>query len=372
MCFPLGRVDSRAISRCLPCGGIKHDFNSGWLYKYKLTQPGQAPHCFPTRFSHTATPDCRPSLPLLAVHYDWHMDRFSQLEAFVATAGLGSFSAAARAEGVTPALIARRVDALEARLGVRLLVRSTRRLALTSEGHALLEQAQDILNRLQDAETQIGQGSANPVGLLRITAPAGFGRRHVAPLLPALCLQHPGLSVTLDLSDDFVDLANERYDCAIRIGELPDSSLIGTRLANNQRVVVGAPHYLSRHDCPAHPKDLAQHRCLSLSAQSGQRRGWLFEIDGQAVWHAIEADMACSDGTVLHQWCLEGHGLAWRSLWEVSQDISAGRLQTVLDDYRSPPTGIFALTPQRKLTPLRVKVLIDLLKYHYRQNGFFD
>ena len=300
------------------------------------------------------------------------MDRFSQLEAFVTTASLGSFSAAAREQGVTPALIARRVDALEARLGVRLLVRSTRRLALTSEGHALLEQAQDILDRLQDAETRIGQGSAKPVGLLRISAPAGFGRRHVAPLLPTLCQQHPGLTVTLDLSDDFVDLANERYDCAIRIGELSDSSLIGTRLADNQRVVVASPQYLRQHGQPTHPSDLKNYRCLSLSAHSGQRRGWLFEIDGQPVWQAIEGALACSDGSVLHQWCLEGQGLAWRSLWEVSQDIASGRLETVLDDYRSPPTGIFALTPQRRLTPLRVKVFIDWLKYHYRQNGFFD
>jgi DNA-binding transcriptional LysR family regulator len=300
------------------------------------------------------------------------MDRFAQLEAFVATANLGSFSAAARAARVTPALIARRVDALEARLGVRLLVRSTRRLALTSEGHALLEQAGEILNRLKDAENQIGQGSAKPVGALRITAPAGFGRRHVAPLLPALCQQHPELTVTLDLSDDFVDLANERYDCAIRIGELADSSLIGVRLAENQRVVVGSPQYLHEHGVPTTPGDLSQHRCLALSAHSGQSRGWLFQINGQPQWHGIDGTLACSDGSVLAQWCLQGLGLAWRSLWEVGQDIAAGRLVTVLDEFRAPATGIFALTPQRRLTPLRVTVLIEWLKYHYRQNGFFD
>ena len=300
------------------------------------------------------------------------MDRFSQLEAFVASATLGSFSAAARAEGVTPALIARRIDALEVRLGVRLFVRSTRKLALTSEGHALLGQAQDILKSLQETETRIGQGSAKPVGLLRITAPAGFGRRHVAPLMPALCSQHPGLEIALDLSDDFVDLANDRFDCAIRIGELSDSSLIGTRLADNQRVVVGSPAYLKAHGTPAHPDELCAHHCLPLSARSGQARGWLFQVNGQAVWHSIEGQMACSDGSVLHQWCLDGHGLAWRSLWEVSDDIAAGRLLTVLDSYRAAPNGVFALTPQRNLTPLRVKVLIDWLKYHYRQNGYFD
>lgn len=300
------------------------------------------------------------------------MDRFSQLEAFVASATLGSFSAVARAEGVTPALIARRVDALEARLGVRLFVRSTRKLALTSEGHALFAQAQEILRSLQETETRIGQGSAKPVGLLRITAPAGFGRRHVAPLMPALCEQHPGLEVSLDLSDDFVDLANDRFDCAIRIGELSDSSLIGIRLAENQRVVVASPAYLKTHGVPKHPAALSAHQCLPLSARSGQTRGWLFQIDGQAVWHSIEGQIACSDGSVLHQWCLDGHGLAWRSLWEVSHDIAAGRLISVLDQYRAAPNGIFALMPQRRLTPLRVKVLVEWLKYHYGQSGYFD
>lgn len=300
------------------------------------------------------------------------MDRFSQLQAFVSSATLGSFSAAARAEGVTPALIARRVDGLEARLGVRLFVRSTRRLALTNEGQSLLGEAQNILKAFEDAENRIGQGSAKPVGLLRISAPAGFGRRHVAALLPALCEQHPGLEISLDLSDDFVDLANDRYDCAIRIGELSDSNLVGVRLADNQRVVVGSPEYIKAHGKPNHPDDLAGHRCLALSAKGGQTRGWLFQVDGRAHWQPISGQIACSDGSVLHQWCLDGHGLAWRSLWEVSQDIAAKRLVTVLDEFQAAPNGIFALMPQRKLTPLRVRVLVEWLKYHYQQNGYFD
>ncbi len=308
----------------------------------------------------------------LGVHYDRAMDRFAQLEAFVSSATLGSFSAAARADGVTPALIARRIDQLEQRLGVRLFVRSTRQLALTTEGHALLREAQNILKDLHDTESRIGQGSAKPVGLLRISAPAGFGRRHVAPLIPALCQQHPDLQVSLDLSDDFVDLASERYDCAIRIGELSDSSLVAVRLADNQRVVVGSPHYLKKHGTPRHPSELANHQCLALSAKGGQTRGWLLKIDDHPVWHPVQSKLASSDGSVLHQWCLAGHGLAWRSLWEVSQDIAAKRLVTVLDAFRAPPNGIFALMPQSRLTPLRVRVLVQWLKQHYQQNGYFD
>ncbi|MFO7747486.1 MAG: LysR family transcriptional regulator [Orrella sp.] len=299
------------------------------------------------------------------------MDRFSQLEAFVAAATLGSFSAAARAEGVTPALIGRRLDALEARLGVRLFVRSTRRLSLTTEGHALLEEVPAILEGLRDTEARISQGGAKPVGLLRVSAPAGFGRRHVAPLLPALQAQHPGLEISLNLSDDVVDLASERYDCVIRIGELNDSNLVGVRLAENQRVVVGSPAYFDRHGVPQHPSELLRHHCLSLSAKSGQAKGWLFRIDGQTMTQRANGPLVCSDGSVLHQWCLDGHGLAWRSLWEVSDDIKQGRLVTVLDGFQAPVNGIFALMPNRRLTPIRVRVFVEWLKSWYQTNGFF-
>ena len=299
------------------------------------------------------------------------MDRFSQLNAFVTSATLGSFSAAARAEGVTPALIARRLDALEARLGVRLFIRSTRRLALTAEGHTLLEEAPAILQSLQDIEARISRGGLQPVGLLRVSAPAGFGRRHIAPLLPDLQIQHPDLEISLDLSDDFVDIARERFDCAIRIGELDDSSLVSTRLADNQRVVVGAPRYLHRAGIPMHPSELMDHRCLSLSAKSGQARGWLFRAGSQTVTQRVHGPLVCSDGSVLHQWCLDGHGLAWRSLWEVHDDIRHGRLVTVLDDFKAPLNGIFAIMPNRRLTPIRVRVFVDWLKVCYQKKGLF-
>lgn len=299
------------------------------------------------------------------------MDRFSQLEAFVASATLGSFSAAARAEGVTPALIARRLDALEARLGIRLFVRSTRRLALTAEGHTLLEEAPAILHGLQETEARLSRGGAQAVGLLRVSAPAGFGRRHIAPRLPDLQAQYPDLEISLDLSDNFVDLANDRFDCAIRIGDLDDSSLVSTRLADNQRVVVGAPSYLRWAGIPTHPSDLVHHRCLSLSAKSGQARGWLFRIDGQTVAQRVHGPLVCSDGSVLRQWCLDGHGLAWRSLWEVHEDIHHARLTIVLDEFKAPTNGIFALMPNRRLTPTRVRVFVDWLKNCYQKEGLF-
>src|SRR5690606_20507188 len=146
-----------------------------------------------------------------------------------------------------------------------------------------LPQAEEILRALEDAENRVSAGKAEATGQLRITAPAGFGRRHVAPLLPQLLEQHPRLSVSLDLTDDLVDLNRGRHDCAIRIGELSDSRLVGVRLAENRRLVVAAPSYLQRHGAPRAPAELLQHNCLTLVADSSQYRGWLFREHGRLV-----------------------------------------------------------------------------------------
>jgi len=293
------------------------------------------------------------------------MSKFKQLESFVAVATLGSLSAAARAEGVAPAMIGRRIDALEAHLGIHLLTRSTRRIALTPEGEILFEDAQRILRELQETESRIAQGSVHPSGHLRVSAPAGFGRRHVAPLLPELLERYPHVSVTLDLSDRLVDLIEERYDCAIRIGDLADSHLIGLRLADSRRVVVASPDYLARHGVPRTPDDLLAHHCLSFDGQGNQSRGWLFRDGKGARAVRVKGKLACSDGSTLHAWTLAGCGLSWRSLWEVHDDIASGKLVTVLDDYAAPPNGIFAMTAERRHLPLRVRCFIDFLKTRY-------
>ncbi|ARP88734.1 LysR family transcriptional regulator [Bordetella genomosp. 9] len=299
------------------------------------------------------------------------MDRFKQLQTFVDVASLGSLSAAARAEGVAPAMIGRRIDALESRLGVKLLVRSTRRISLTAEGSALLEDAQRILRDLNESESLVAQGSARPTGLLRVTAPAGFGRRHVAPLLPGYAERYPDVGVTLDLSDRLADLIEERYDCAVRIGDLGNSGMVAVRLADNQRVVVAAPAYLRRHGTPRVPADLANHHCLSFGSQGNQPRGWLFRVNGQVAAYRVSGRLECSDGSVLHQWTLAGCGLAWRSMWEVRQDLESGRLETVLDEYRAPPNGIYAVLPERKHIPARVRAFVDMLREAYADPAYW-
>lgn len=296
------------------------------------------------------------------------MDAFKQVETFVSVATKGSLSAAARAEGVTPAVIGRRLDALEQRLGVKLLTRTTRNIALTFEGAAFLEDCQRILNDLANAEASVSLGGVKASGHIRVSAPAGFGRLHVAPLMRDFLQINPEVSCTLDLTDRVVDLVNESIDCAIRIGELPDSSLVSLRLADNRRVVVASPAYLARHGTPMSPQDLGGHNCLSL----GQQRGWIFcNEKGETISVKVSGRLECNDGAVLHEAALAGDGLAWRSLWEVDADLRAGRLVSVLDEWAAPTMGIYAVFPQRKRLALRVRLLIDHLKNHYGRPDYW-
>lgn len=295
-------------------------------------------------------------------YYKYKMDQLKQIESFVSIASRGSLSAAARAEGVTPAVMGRRLDALEERLGVKLMVRTTRSITLTFEGSAFLEDCQRILNDLSNAEASVSLGGVKPSGHLRISAPGGFGRRHVAPLVREFLSANPEVSCSLDLSDRLVDLANEGIDCAVRIGDMADSSLVSVKLAENRRVVVASPDYLELRGVPRTPEDLARHVCLSLV----QQRGWQFSNGrGGAVTVKVGGRLECNDGAVLHEWALAGQGLAWRSLWEVSADLRAGRLVSVLDDHAAAPNGIYAVFPHRRNLALRVRSFIDFLKQHY-------
>ena len=293
------------------------------------------------------------------------MDRLKQIESFVAVAAKGSLTAAAQAEGVAPAVIGRRIDALEERLGVKLLVRTTRRITLTHEGSAFLEDAQRVLADLANAEASVSAGGVKASGHLRITAPAGFGRRHVAPLVPGFLAQHPEVSLSLNLSDRVVDIVNEGFDCAVRVGDLLDSSLVSVRLADNRRRCVASPAYLQRAGVPLHPSELQRHECLTLSSEASQTRGWAFMVDGQLQHLRPSGRLDCSDGQVLHAWCRAGLGLAWRSTWEVEAELARGTLVSVLDEFTAPPNGIYAVFPQRRHLPLRVRLWIDFLKHSW-------
>jgi DNA-binding transcriptional LysR family regulator len=255
---------------------------------------------------------------------------------------------------------------------VKLLLRTTRRISLTHEGSAFLENCQRLLSDVANAEDSVSAGGLKASGHLRITAPAGFGRRHVAPLAPLFHAQNPDVKISLNLSDRVIDLAAEGFDFAVRVGDLPDSSLVSVRLADNRRLCVATPAYLAKHGTPQHPSDLLHHSCLTLSSDASQTRGWAFKTsspdnaEGPEVTHLRpHGPLDCSDGQVLHSWCLASMGIAWRSTWEVENDIQSGQLVEVLANFAAPPNGIYGVFPQRKHLPLRLRLWIDFLKHHY-------
>ena len=339
------------------------------------------------------------------------MDKLKAFESFVSVATKGSLTAAAKAEGVAPAIMGRRLDALEEHLGVKLLVRTTRRISLTHEGSAFLEDCQRLLADVANAEASVSEGGVKASGHLRITAPAGFGRRHVAPLVPRFRELHPEVTISLNLSDRVVDLAGEGFDCAVRVGDMPDSSLVSVRLADNRRLCVATPRYLQQHGTPQHPAELARFDCLTLSSDASQTRGWAFRVPrnahrqqqdgvisdagvprnthrpekegvlaggdvpaegaGEVMHFKPGGPLDCSDGQVLHDWCLAGYGIAWRSTWEVEAEIAAGLLVPVLEPFGAPPNGIYVVFPQRKHLPLRLRLWMDYLKHHYGQASFW-
>ena len=323
------------------------------------------------------------------------MDKLKAFESFVSVATKGSLTAAAKAEGVAPAIMGRRLDALEEHLGVKLLVRTTRRITLTHEGSAFLEDCQRLLADVANAEASVSEGGVKASGHLRITAPAGFGRRHVAPLVPRFRELHPDVTISLNLSDRVVDLAGEGFDCAVRVGDMPDSPLVSVRLADNRRLCVATPRYLQQHGTPRHPAELARFDCLTLSSVASQTRGWAFRLPrnaqgrpqegvlsdagvpkedagaGEVVHFKPGGPLDCSDGQVLHDWCLAGYGIAWRSTWEVEAEIAAGLLVPVLEAFSAPPNGIYVVFPQRKHLPLRLRLWMDYLKHHYGQASFW-
>lgn len=299
------------------------------------------------------------------------MDRFKQIETFVRVAEAGSLAAAALEEGVSPVILGRRIDALEKRLGVKLMYRSTRRLVVSEEGAAFLERCRGLLAEWEQAENELAAGRRAVNGHLIVSAPAAFGRKHVAPLAPAFLADKPDLQISFNLTDRVVDLVREGYDLSIRIGGAVDPNFVAVKLASNRRVVCGTPGYFSRHGRPKTLEDLPRHNCLAFNLQGGQNRGWYFRRNGKLVTVRVGGTLDCNDGELLHRWVSEGLGLGWRSTWEVEEQLASGQLETVLDEFALPDYDILAVYPQQRYVPARVRYFIDYLKDVYAQPGYW-
>jgi DNA-binding transcriptional LysR family regulator len=275
---------------------------------------------------------------------------------------LGSFSAAARAIGMSQSMATKHVDAIEDRLGARLFQRTTRRLTLTDAGQRYLEACERILGELEEAEAEAAADVAEPRGTLRLNMPLSFGYRQVVPALADFAEVYPQLTVDLGLNDRFVDLVEEGWDLAIRLGSLRDSALIARRLAPASMVLCGSPDYLERHGTPRAAADLAAHNCLGYTLPSAASAGrWLFGDDG-SVAVAVTGNLRANNGDALRAAALAGQGLIYQPTFLVFEDLRAARLACV--HLVEPPFqfgSVYAVYAPARHVPAKVRSLIDFL-----------
>ena len=300
------------------------------------------------------------------------MDRYTEIRSFSLVAEKGSFAGAALVEGVTPVVMGRRLDILESRLGVRLMHRSTRGLTLTALGEQFFDQCQHLLREFDMIESSITAGRQSVRGHLVVSAPAAFGRRHIAPHAPSFRERYPELKLSFNFTDSVVDLVREGYDMSIRIGEVTDPNYVAVRLFPNRRVVCGTPDYFERHGIPRQPEDLARHNCLAFNLAGGQQRGWSFVREGRLFAVRVDGDLACNDGELLYGWVKQGLGVGWRSTWEIQAELKRGELVTVLDEFAVPSYDIQAVYPQQRYLPAKVRHFIDYLKAIYNREAYWE
>lgn len=289
------------------------------------------------------------------------VNRSGELEVFVRVVELSGFSAAARACGMSPSAVSKLVGRLEQRLGTRLVNRSTRQLQLTPEGHAFYERGVRVLADLDEAERGASAHSI-PRGRLRVNANVPFGHHFLLPLVPEFLIRHPEVSLDIVLTDQVVDILEQRADVAVRAGPLKNSSLVARKLGQTRMMVVGAPAYLQRHGMPATPEDLAAHNLLGLSHARTQR-GWPMRQAGVDSVVAIKGNAQASDGEGVRRLALAGAGLARLAAFQAREDIAVGRLVPLLEEFNPGDVEeIHAVfVGQGGYLPLRVRAMLDFL-----------
>jgi len=294
-----------------------------------------------------------------------------EMTVFTRTVAAASLSAAARELGVSTAAVSRKLAALEARLGVRLLNRTTRRIALTDEGARYHEACVRILGEIEEAEAEAAARRVEPQGILKVALPASFGHKHIAPLIPDFAQRFPGVQLALSLSDRTVNVIDEGFDLAVRIAELQDSSLAARKLAPNRRVVCASPAYLARHGIPQLPADLASHNCLTITEFP---MTWDYkDPDGNPGSTRVSGRYACDNWEVLRDWAVAGLGIALKSTWDVQGHLEDGSLVPLFPGFTfGSDVGIYAVYPHRRYLPAKTRVFIDFLAESFGPEPYWD
>lgn len=288
---------------------------------------------------------------------------------FSRLARCGSFSGTARELGVTTAAISKRLALMEARLGVQLLNRTTRRASLTQEGEIYLTHARRILADIDDMEQLVGNAVAVPKGQLRVNATLGFGRSHVAPLISRFLESHAEVQVQLQLSVNPPPLTEDAFDVCIRFGEPPDARVIARKIAPNRRLLCASPAYLARHGVPKVPHDLTRHNCIGIRQGDEAYGVWRLSAGKRTETVKVRGNLNTNDGEIAVNWALEGHGILMRAEWDIAKYLRSGRLRLVLENYQTPPADIHVVYPQRHQLSARVRAFADFLAAHFEKSS---
>lgn len=295
------------------------------------------------------------------------MDRIDAMRTFITVAGEGSFTKAADRLSMSPQLVSKYVGQLEQQLGARLLNRTTRRVHLTEAGERYYRRAQQLLDELDDLDSQVGDLQTQAQGLLRISAPVSFATHHLAPLLCDFQQAHPAVGIDLQLSDRKVDILEEGFDVALRIGRLKSSSLVARRIAPVRLVLCASPDYLARHGTPTHPEQLKEHRYLRYSYLESDSSlalsPWLRQSAG---------DLVTNNGDVLVQAAIQGAGVVMQPTFISGPAIREGKLRAILPEYEPEPLGLYAVYAHRQLMASKVRSFIDFVSSYFGDIPYWD
>ncbi len=289
------------------------------------------------------------------------MDRLQAMHLFVRVAELGSFSAVAQQMGLARSAVTRQIAALEQHLGIKLMVRSTRRLMLTSAGAAYLEKCRVILNLVEAAETGVAEERQTPRGMIRISLPLTYGLMRVAPILLDFARRYPEVQLDMDYTDRRVNLIEEAIDLSVRITSRLGATEIARRIGSSQLQAVASPAYLAEHGMPRHPSELIHHECLSYTTTAESKQTWSFDVDGLLTAYPIRARIHSNNGEALNDAVERGLGIALQPDFIIERSLQSGKVVTILTEFPLPELGIYAMLPSNRQVPYRVRVLMDFL-----------
>ena len=293
-------------------------------------------------------------------------DEISDMRVFARLVAAGSLSAAARALDASPAAMSRRLAALETRLGVRLVSRTTRSFDLTAEGALFHERCLRILEEIDEAEAEAAAGGIVPRGLLRIGVPLEIGRRRIAPLVADFVALHPKVEAHLSLSDAILDVVGDALDVVLYIGTPPEQGLIATRILSSELLLCAAPAYLARRGTPVLPHDILAHDCIRLIRGRRVLDHWTFLIEGAPHDLRVSGQLSSTSAEVVHDWTLAGRGIALKAHWDVADDLEAGRLVRLLGAYRQAEITLNAVYLGRQHLAPRVRLFLDFIRARLR------